>query len=460
MKNKSAGTAALLSFILPGLGHAYLGVRRQAAVFLLPTFLLAGVLALELARGADSMIAAIIAPSGSITALVLVLLAGGWRAIAMLDSFQLARHRNGVGPGGVLVAAVLLSLIIGMHGGVAYVAYAVYDAGSRIFVSAGPDDGPDSSVTGPLDGAAGPTGSGSVPGGASSPAPDGGGVTPAASPPTDLRRLNILLTGVDSAGSETLSTTDTLLVISIDTLDGSVSMVSIPRDIAGFPLHDGGTFDGKINALAPWAREHPERYPDGPLAALMTEVGYLVGVPIHYYAAVDLQGFRRMVDAVGGVTIDDAVAVHDPQYDWHDGTTGFQLPAGRAELDGRTALAYATARGGAGGGDLTRAARQQQLLIALRDKLGGPEMLTMLPSLVEVAGDTLRTNLPADRLEAFIALARTGGPGAIDRHVLGPPYTSHPPTSATAGIYTLRLDMDRLAELSLQLFGEDSRYAK
>ena len=86
-------------------------------------------------------------------------------------------------------------------------------------------------------------------------------------------------------------------------------------------------------------------------------------------------------------------------------------------------------------------------------------MLPKLPSIIQVAGDTVRTNLPSDRLDAFIALARQVDTESLQQYVLGPPYSTHPPSSTTGGVYTLKLDLDKMAKLSVKLFGSDSRYA-
>jgi len=129
------------------------------------------------------------------------------------------------------------------------------------------------------------------------------------------------------------------------------------------------------------------------------------------------------------------------------------------KLDGRLALAYARSRQGVGDSDFTRAARQQQLLIALRNKLTSPEMVTQLPKLLQIAGDTIRTSVPTERLDEFIGMARSVKGDAIQRVVITYPITYHPPTSETNGVWELRLKMDKMAELSKKLFGEDSRYA-
>ena len=444
MNHRSAATAAVLSFLFPGLGHAYLGRRRAALVFALPAILVVLAAGLDLLRGIDGVIAYVITPSGAMTVLVLVLLTGAWRLISMIDAVAVARRVAGLRARATVVAGVLVAITLVTHGSMAYVAYTMYDAGSKIFVGGGPDDAPTTAQ----------------PGTSADPTPsDDYEATPLATPETAKSRINILLTGVDSAESRSTALTDTLLVVSVNPEDGSVAMLSMPRDISHFPLYDGRTFTGKINSLMTWARNHPKEFPDGPFPTLIKELGFLVGVPIHYYAAVDLEGFRRMIDEVGGVTVNNERAINDPAYDWLDGTRGFSLAAGKVKLDGRTALAYVRSRQGAGDNDFTRAARQQQLLVALRNKLASPDSITRLPALIRVAGDTVRTNLPTERLEEFIALARTVDTGAIERYVLGPPYSFHPPTSSTGGVYTLQLRMDRIAKLSIELFGDDSTYA-
>jgi len=450
MKDKSAAVAALLSFIFPGLGHLYLGRRRQALVFALPAMLLAVVIGLALLAGVDGVLANLITPSGSLTALILILLAGGWRVVAMLDAVMIVRRKTGLRMPAAIVAGALLALVVVSHGAGAYVSYTVYEAGSKIFTSAGPDDQPGASQPN----ASQPDASGSAP-----EESDDYQVAPEVTPETRQSRINILLTGIDSAETRTTALTDTMIVVSVNPADKSVVMLSLPRDISNFPLYNGGTFKGKINSFMTWVRNHPKDFEEKPFPALMKEIGFLVGVPIHYFAAIDLAGFRKMIDAAGGVTVDNPMAINDPRYDWLDGTSGFYLAAGRVRLNGKLALAYARSRQGVGDSDFTRAARQQQLLVALRNKLTSPEMITRLPDIIRAAGDTVRTNLPTDRLDEFITLAREVDSDAINQHVLTYPIAFHPPTSATGGVWTLQLHMDKVAELSKMLFGSDSRYA-
>ncbi len=444
MNRRSASLAAVLSFIWPGLGHAYLGRRRTAVVFAMPAILATAAVLIALVGDLDSLLGYLITPSGAMTVLVLVLLVGAWRIIAMVDAVAVAGRIAGLGRGAMALTGVLLVVILASHAAVAYTAYTAYDASSKIFV------GDHSGDATPTPYPTGPLGSGEP-----SPEPsDEFNMTPNATPETANSRINILLTGIHG------SLNDTLMVVSVNPVDDSVVMLSFPRDISNFPLYDGRTFGGKINSLMSWARNHPKDMPDGPFPTLVNELSYLLGVPIHYYAAINLDGFIKVIDDVGGITVDNPRAINDPAYLWTDGAKqGFNLPAGKVKLDGRTALAYVRSRQGVGDSDFTRAARQQQLLVALRAKLTSPDMLTKLPSLIQVAGDNVRTNLPTDRLDEFIALARKVDTKTIKQYVLGPPYSVHPPNSATGGIYTLKLQTDKLAALSIKLFGSDSRYA-
>src|SRR4029079_15870270 len=116
-------------------------------------------------------------------------------------------------------------------------------------------------------------------------------------------------------------------------------------------------------------------------------------------------------------------------------------------------------RKGVGDSDFTRARRQQQILLALRQRVTDPTLLPQSPSIISVASETLSTNFPRERIQEMLGLAGTvEGDDSIQRFVLGPPYARNPPPG-TPGGYQLILDKDRLARLSIELFGDQSRYA-
>ena len=139
MTHKSAGLAALLSFLFPGLGHEYLGRRRAALVFALPAVIALVAIGLEALTGLDSVLAFVITPSGAMTILALVVLTGLWRLIAMVDAVLVVRRRSGLRRPAVAATGILLAVVLATHGAMAYMAYSVYDASARIFVDSGPD---------------------------------------------------------------------------------------------------------------------------------------------------------------------------------------------------------------------------------------------------------------------------------------------------------------------------------
>ena len=396
----------------------------------------------QLLGGAASLAIGLLSPSTALTVVILIALLGAWRLISMASALTtVGRGRAWRRPLPLATFAALALVVVVAHGAAASLAWSFYRAGSEIFVGdAGPDQTPQPSASGVADGFV---------------------ATPDTEPATPQSRVNFLLTGIDSSERRTHALTDTLLVVSIDPISGHVSMVSFPRDIGRFELSNGKTFRGKINSLMTYAQNHPDEFPDGGLPTLTRELGHLLGVPIHYYAAVDLSGFSTMIDRVGGVTIKNDTAINDPAYGgWTDGRPiGFRLSKGTHTLDGQTALAYVRSRKTVGDTDFGRARRQQQLLVALQRKLTDPAMIPNLPGILKDAEGTVRTNFPSDRLGEMLDIGQSLDDANIRRVVLGPPYAINAPLSETGGIYMLRLEMDRLAKLSIELFGSDSSYA-
>jgi polyisoprenyl-teichoic acid--peptidoglycan teichoic acid transferase len=437
-RGRSSSVAAFLSFLWPGAGQWYRGRRRAALFYALPVLAVAVVAIAQVVPGAQDLALELFAPSFSLTILILIILLGLWRLVAMADAAVTRGGWSAAGRRTMGVLAALAVVVIVVHGIGAYFAYSFYQAGSRIFVTEQPNEiapGGGDLETAPLV------------------------ATPFATPQTRVARINVLLTGIDSGPHRNHALNDTLIVASIDPVSHKVAMVSFPRDIANFPLWNGGKYTDKINSFMSYAGKHKDQFPDGPLPSLIKELGYLVGAPIHYYAAVDLDGFRRLIDKVGGVDIDNPRAINDPVYGgWTDKRPiGFSLSAGVHHLDGANALAYVRSRKGAGDSDFSRARRQQQLLVALARKLSDPKMLPRLPDLLTVAGDTVRTNFPSDRLREMIELTQGVPDKAITQIVLGPPYSTRPKTKSST--YSLELNSARLAAVSIKMFGAESAYS-
>jgi len=432
--------AAFLSFLWPGLGHWYVGRGRAAILFAVPALLVLGVVAVQAAGGVGQLAAILISPSSALTVAILILLLGGWRLIAIADSAWSPRSMR---------TRTSMSLVLGLglivvltHAWAGWVAFAFYQAGDKAFVA---EHLPDATQT-PVQGSAGSSlGNEYL-------------ATPMATPKSAHDRINILLTGMDTEEKRQNELTDSLLIASVDPETHEVALISFPRDISNFKLWDGRTYTGKINSLMHWARTHPKEFPDGPFPSLIKELGFLLGAPIHYYVALDLAGFRKMIDAVGGVTVDNKRTIADPRYDWGDGRRGFSLSTGKHKLNGERALAYVRSRYTPGDNDFNRARRQQQVLLALRSKLTNIEMLPQIPELVNIAGDTVTTNFPSDRIQEMVDIATKVDNETVRQVVLTRPYAERIPASQTGGIYKIRLKMDELKKLSVEIFGEGSAY--
>jgi LCP family protein required for cell wall assembly len=202
-------------------------------------------------------------------------------------------------------------------------------------------------------------------------------------------------------------------------------MVSIPRDTINVPLGNGDVFGPKLNSLMGYAERHPDEFPQGPMRALEDATGALLGIQVQHYVKVDFGGFVKLVDAVGGVDVNVKHGFDDPGYSGRgipDGKHGWKVEAGRQHFVGWEALAYARARKAIGESDFTRAARQQEIIVALRDKvLDGGGVVTNLPALLEAVGDLIETDIPRSQLPALAALADDLADAAIVRVVLTRP---------------------------------------
>lgn len=439
--------AAFLSFCWPGLGQLYGGRRRVAAFLALPIVALAAFFVTQALSGVAVLGSRMFVPAFAISILALAILVGVWRLAAIMDAFRAVGTPDGRRRPAVRgVPAVLSLLVIATHGLLAYDSWAFVDASNRIFVggqsttTVAPGQTPDPGAT---DNGAGA---------------NFGGGSPII-PPTGSSRVTILLTGIDAYRSRTEALNDTLLVVSFDPVKKTAAILSVPRDTSEFPLYFGGVYHGKINSLMTWVYLKFTPSPDSPIDTLTKELGFLLGIPVNYYAAVDMANFRTMIDLVGGVEVNNLKWINDPLYDWLDGSPpGLQLSPGPHHLDGRLTLAYVRSRQGLGDNDYTRAARQQEVLVALAKKMASPAGIAQLPALLNAAASVIKTNLPSDRVPDMVQLAGGFDPAKITQIVLGPPYNYHPASSTTGGVWTSRMYMDKIAVLSVTLFGRDSRY--
>jgi LCP family protein required for cell wall assembly len=226
---------------------------------------------------------------------------------------------------------------------------------------------------------------------------------PTESPAPPDSRFTVLLIGVDSGPGRSTSLTDTMIVASLDPVANTVSMVSVPRDTVDVPLPDGRVYRSKINSLAAYARLHPEQFPGAASgqAVLAAALGELLGVRIDGWAQVNLPNFVRVVDAIGGIDVSVRKGFCDAGYDEY-GLNGFAITPGRYHFDGDQALAYARVRKAAGESDFTRAGRQQEIVVAVRDRVLAGGFLVDPAGFIRSLGALVSTSLSPDELIAHI----------------------------------------------------------
>jgi LCP family protein required for cell wall assembly len=230
-------------------------------------------------------------------------------------------------------------------------------------------------------------------------------------------------------------------------------MVSIPRDLYGVPLPDGTPFNNKLNALMQFASAHPDQFPLGGVGTLKATIGKLLGVKIHYYAAISLVGFMQAIDAVGGVDVTVHRTINDPLYNDVAGhRIGFYLAAGNYHMDGDLALAFVRSRKGVGDNDFTRADRQQQLLEALRAKLTAGNLVLALPGLLDAVKSTIASDVPSEQLPLLAQAVQDADMSRLQRIVLQPPDYMSVNAHSAAG-YILVPDLDAIRAVGEQLLG-------
>ena len=231
---------------------------------------------------------------------------------------------------------------------------------------------------------------------------------------TRQERVNILLLGIDKRPDEVYARTDTMILVTVDPNTKTAGMLSIPRDLwVSVP----GYGEDRINKAHFLGDQYG--YPGGGPALAMKTVQYNLGVPVHFYIKADFDGFRQIVDTLGGIEIDVPETINDPQYpDNNYGYDPFYIEAGHQALDGYNALRYARTRHGSS--DFDRAKRQQQVLMAIRDKALRLNMIPKVPELWATMAGTIETNLQLVDIVELAQLADEINTQSIQNNVIGP----------------------------------------
>ncbi|MCA9917536.1 MAG: LCP family protein [Anaerolineales bacterium] len=219
-------------------------------------------------------------------------------------------------------------------------------------------------------------------------------------------RISILLMGIDQRCEEDGPThTDSMMIMTIDPVGLSAAVLSLPRDL-WVDIPDFGV--DRINQ-ANYLGEIYE-YPGGGPALAVQTVETLLGVPIDFYVAVNFDAFVEVVDLVGGIDIDVPEPIDDPDYpDRCYGYDPFSIEVGEQHLDGEAALKYARTRA-TFGGDVDRAARQQAVILAVREQVFNlnslPQLIAQAPQFWQTSQENVRTNMTLDEAIQLALLAQ------------------------------------------------------
>lgn len=283
------------------------------------------------------------------------------------------------------------------------------------------------------------------------PPPTGPGDGPTGSLP-DEGPINVLFVGLDSGLGRNHALTDTLILASYFPARDKLTMISIPRDTARLPLYAGGIYPRRINTFLSYARANPHLFPEGPIAALMKQVGFVLGTRVHYYAATDLDGMPRVIDLVGGVQVTLDRRIADPKMQLY-------LEPGVHHLDGKTVMPYVRSRYGPGNSDWQRARRQQQVIRAAAARVRDPQVALKIPQIVNGMASVVRTNVPRDKVSVLLKVLEKANDASTEQVVLSPNrYARRIPKEQTGGAYMTELNLAAVRELSMRVFGPFSRY--
>lgn len=227
--------------------------------------------------------------------------------------------------------------------------------------------------------------------------------------------INVLLLGTNGPLS------DSIIVASIDPETEAISMLSVPRDL--YIEHD--TYGKlKINEIHSYAEAASKTKGNG-AKELKKVVADTLGIPVHYFVRVDFDGFKKIVDAVGGVDIDVKTALNDPEYPCDNDpnkSCGFTLKAGKQHMNGTLALKYTRCRKNGCGSDFGRAMRQQEVIKAIREKALSAEVLTnpkKVTDLIAALGAHMLMDFSATEVTQALSVARSFDNPTMRSHVFG-----------------------------------------
>jgi LCP family protein required for cell wall assembly len=394
----------LLTLLVPGSAQTVAGNRRIGRIALrvtLTVWALALAAAVLLVVSRSTLINLLTNPVTSL--LLIIALAGlaiGWAAL-FINTLRLIRPVL-LAPRirAAVVAALVLAMVLssGSLGYAAYLLNVSRDAISSIFAASGPTMEPSEG------------------------------------------RYNFLMMGGDAGADRTGRRPDSLSVISVDAKSGKTAIISVPRNLQNAQFSEDSPMrkiypDGYdcgneclINAInTEVTNEHKDLYPgveDPGAQATLEAVSGTLGIKVQAYVLVDMDGFAKLIDAMGGIrikaggwvpisgeTIDEANGIHGMPLGW--------IPAGDNTLDGYHALWYGRSREFVD--DYSRIARQQCVQQAMLKQLDPATLLSKFEDIVKAGTKVVDSNISAAQLGSFVDLAMKSKGQEVSRLTIGPP---------------------------------------
>jgi LCP family protein required for cell wall assembly len=241
-------------------------------------------------------------------------------------------------------------------------------------------------------------------------------------------RFNVVLFGGDAGAGRTGLRPDSITVASIDAETGKTVLISLPRNMTNFPFREGSVMDEQfpdgfdadyLNGVSTWATDRPELFPgsdDPGLDATIMAVEGITDLDVSYWAMVNLEGFKDLVDAFGGVTLNvrDQIPVGLPTDSYFR-----YIQPGVQKLDGQETLWFARARYGSD--DYSRMARQKCVMSAMLQQVSPQTALRNFQSIARASSEMVSTSIPGSEVGRFLDLALKARSQKISTLSLVPP---------------------------------------
>jgi len=219
------------------------------------------------------------------------------------------------------------------------------------------------------------------------------------------RPFTVLVVGLDRRpGEPAASRTDTVLLLRIDPGKHTAAFLSIPRDtMMEIPAGDGSFYQDRINTA--FVYNYTEEDAAAAPKATIATIEHNLGIAVDHYIVFDQRTSAKLIDALGGVTIDNPVAFGQDNYSDDDVNVVLQyFPEGKQHLDGYQAVAYGRIREGSS--DFDRIERQQRVAAALISSAASPMTLFKFPKLYEAYKDTVNTDMSSRQTAGVLSLLK------------------------------------------------------